>query len=101
VYKLADPGTISLTKSGVTFITALVIIGTLGTKITGMQWAAILLQVKLFKTPGIIVRRLTVRKQDLRTLYQPISSKERKFLPSIDICYSFVPGVSERYSRSL
>ena len=45
-YKLADPGTIQLTKSGVTFITALVMIATLGAKITKIQWIAIVIQVR-------------------------------------------------------
>lgn len=42
---MADPGTIQLTKSGVTFITALVMIATLNTKISKIQWIAILMQV--------------------------------------------------------
>ncbi|KAK2059458.1 UDP-galactose transporter [Colletotrichum caudatum] len=44
-YKMADPGTIQLTKSGVTFITALVMIATLNTKISKTQWIAILMQI--------------------------------------------------------
>ncbi|KAK1979657.1 UDP-galactose transporter [Colletotrichum cereale] len=44
-YKMADPGTIQLTKSGVTFITALVMIATLNTKISKIQWIAILMQI--------------------------------------------------------
>ncbi|KAK9435766.1 UDP-galactose transporter [Metarhizium brunneum] len=44
-YQVADPATISLTKSGVTGITALVLMFTLDTKITGTQWLAIVLQV--------------------------------------------------------
>ncbi|TAQ89874.1 hypothetical protein B7494_g1813 [Chlorociboria aeruginascens] len=44
-FKLADPGTIQLTKSGVTFITALVMIFTLGSKITKVQWIAIVIQI--------------------------------------------------------
>lgn len=44
-YKLADPGTISLAKSGVTLITALVMIVALGTRIGKIQWSAISLQV--------------------------------------------------------
>ncbi|KID68077.1 UDP-galactose transporter, partial [Metarhizium hybridum] len=44
-YQVADPATISLTKSGVTCITALVLMFTLDTKITGTQWLAIVLQV--------------------------------------------------------
>ncbi|KAH8819502.1 UDP-galactose transporter [Xylogone sp. PMI_703] len=44
-YKVADPGTIQLTKSGVTFITALVMIFTLGSKITKIQWIAIVIQI--------------------------------------------------------
>ncbi|KHO11536.1 PLC-like phosphodiesterase, TIM beta/alpha-barrel domain protein [Metarhizium robertsii ARSEF 23] len=43
-YQVADPATISLTKSGVTCITALVLMFTLDTKITGTQWLAIVLQ---------------------------------------------------------
>ncbi|RFU28397.1 hypothetical protein B7463_g7933, partial [Scytalidium lignicola] len=44
-YKVADPGTIQLTKSGVTFITALVMIFTLGARITKIQWIAIVIQI--------------------------------------------------------
>ncbi|KAK1964718.1 UDP-galactose transporter [Colletotrichum sublineola] len=44
-YKMADPGTIQLTKSGVTFITALVMIATLNTKISKIQWIAIVMQI--------------------------------------------------------
>ncbi|KAM0324835.1 hypothetical protein ACHAQA_007801 [Verticillium albo-atrum] len=44
-YKMADPGTIQLTKSGVTFITALVMIATLNTKVSRIQWIAIVLQI--------------------------------------------------------
>ncbi|KID96988.1 UDP-galactose transporter, partial [Metarhizium majus ARSEF 297] len=44
-YQVADPATISLTKSGVTCVTALVLMFTLNTKITGIQWLAIVLQV--------------------------------------------------------
>ncbi|KID81920.1 UDP-galactose transporter [Metarhizium guizhouense ARSEF 977] len=43
-YQVADPATISLTKSGVTCVTALVLMFTLNTKITGIQWLAIALQ---------------------------------------------------------
>ena len=46
-YKMADLGTIQLTKSGVTFITALVMIITLGSKISRIQWIAIIIQVAL------------------------------------------------------
>jgi len=42
---MADPGTIQLTKSGVTFITALVMIGALGAKVSKTQWIAIIIQV--------------------------------------------------------
>ncbi|KAH8814816.1 UDP-galactose transporter [Xylogone sp. PMI_703] len=44
-YKVADPGTIQLTKSGVTFITALVMTCTLSSKITKIQWIAIVIQL--------------------------------------------------------
>ncbi|ETN41475.1 uncharacterized protein HMPREF1541_03411 [Cyphellophora europaea CBS 101466] len=45
LFELADPGTISLIKSGITLITALVLMLTLGTKIAKLQWIAIALQV--------------------------------------------------------
>jgi hypothetical protein len=45
LYRLADPGTIQLVKSGGTLITALVIWICLGTKVVRMQWIAIFLQV--------------------------------------------------------
>lgn len=46
LYKLADPGTVQLVRSGVTFITAFVMIATLKTKISKIQWIAIILQVR-------------------------------------------------------
>jgi hypothetical protein len=42
-YKMADPGTIQLTKSGATLITALVMIVTINNKISKIQWIAILM----------------------------------------------------------
>ena len=45
-YKLADPGTIQLVKSGVTFITALVMMVVLNTAISKTQWVAIAVQVR-------------------------------------------------------
>jgi hypothetical protein len=47
LYKLADPGTIQLIKSGITLVTALVLWFTLGTRIAKLQWIAIMLQVSL------------------------------------------------------
>jgi hypothetical protein len=44
-YKMADPGTIQLTKSGVTLITALVMIATLNQQVSKTQWMAITMQV--------------------------------------------------------
>ncbi|KAE8451413.1 hypothetical protein EG329_004042 [Mollisiaceae sp. DMI_Dod_QoI] len=44
-YKLADPGTIALTRAGVIFITACVMVVTLGTKISKIQWLAIIIQL--------------------------------------------------------
>lgn len=44
-YKLADPGTIALTRSGVIFITAFVMVTTLRTNISTVQWVAIVIQV--------------------------------------------------------
>jgi len=44
-YKLADPGTIALTRSGVIFITAFVMVTTLRSKISTVQWVAIVIQV--------------------------------------------------------
>jgi ABC-type Fe3+-siderophore transport system permease subunit len=48
LYKLADPGTIQLIRSGVTLITALVMLFTLGTRIGKLQWMAIIMQVCVF-----------------------------------------------------
>lgn len=45
LYKLADPGTIQLIKSGITLVTALVLWFTLGSKIAKLQWIAIMTQV--------------------------------------------------------
>ncbi|KAF2101116.1 hypothetical protein NA57DRAFT_55176 [Rhizodiscina lignyota] len=50
LYRLSDPGTISLIKSGGTLITALVMYMCLGTKLVKGQWLSILLQVS-----GLIV----------------------------------------------
>ena len=50
LYKIADPGTISLIKSSITLVTALLTRFTLGTKIAKFQWAAIVIQVS-----GIII----------------------------------------------
>lgn len=43
-YKLADPGTIQLLKSGITLVTALVMLFALGTRIVKLQWIAIIIQ---------------------------------------------------------
>ena len=45
LFKLADPGTIQLIKSGITLITALVLMLTLGTRIARLQWVAIGFQI--------------------------------------------------------
>jgi drug/metabolite transporter (DMT)-like permease len=47
LYKLADPGTVQLVRSGVTFITALVMVVTLKSKISKIQWISIIIQVCL------------------------------------------------------
>lgn len=44
-YKEADPGTIALVKSGVTVVTAAVMIATVGTRLSRMQWTAIVMQL--------------------------------------------------------
>jgi len=44
-YKQADPGTIALIKSGITVVTALVMITALGSSVAGLQWTAIVLQL--------------------------------------------------------
>jgi hypothetical protein len=58
-YKMADPGTIQLTKSGVTLITALVMIATLNQQVSKTQWMAIAMQVWL----------------NLQTLQEPLTDK--------------------------
>ncbi|PNS19648.1 UDP-galactose transporter [Sphaceloma murrayae] len=45
LYQLADPGTISLVRSGITLITALNLLITTGQKIYKRQWIAILFQI--------------------------------------------------------
>ena len=45
-YKLADPGTIQLLKSGITLVTALVMLFALGTRIVKLQWIAIITQAR-------------------------------------------------------
>ena len=47
-YKLADPGTIQLLKSGITLVTALVMLFALGTRIVKLQWIAIIIQAGAF-----------------------------------------------------
>ncbi|KAM4060136.1 nucleotide-sugar transporter [Hirsutella rhossiliensis] len=44
-YHLADPGTVQLSKTGGTLITAIIMASTLKTAISRTQWAAVLLQV--------------------------------------------------------
>ncbi|KAL2071809.1 hypothetical protein VTL71DRAFT_13044 [Oculimacula yallundae] len=44
-YKLADPGTIALVRSGVIFITALIMVLALGADISKIQWTAIIIQL--------------------------------------------------------
>ncbi|KAG4441639.1 hypothetical protein IFR05_002846 [Cadophora sp. M221] len=44
-YKLADPGTIALVRSGVIFITALIMVLALGSDISKIQWTAIIIQL--------------------------------------------------------
>ncbi|TQV90396.1 cmp-sialic acid transporter [Cordyceps javanica] len=44
-YRLADPATIQLTRSGVTFITAMVMRFMLHAQITGKQWLSLVMQV--------------------------------------------------------
>lgn len=46
-YRLADPATVQLTKSGVTCITALVLIVVMRVKVSRVQWLAIVMQVSL------------------------------------------------------
>ena len=45
LFRLADPGTISLVRSGITLITALNLLITAGTKISKRQWLAIVFQI--------------------------------------------------------
>ncbi|KAK0109322.1 hypothetical protein ONS96_003141 [Cadophora gregata f. sp. sojae] len=44
-YKLADPGTIALVRSGVIFITALIMVFALGADVSKVQWTAIIIQL--------------------------------------------------------
>ncbi|KAH9217737.1 nucleotide-sugar transporter-domain-containing protein, partial [Leptodontidium sp. 2 PMI_412] len=44
-YKLADPGTIALIRSGVIFITALIMVLAIGADISKIQWTAIIIQL--------------------------------------------------------
>lgn len=46
-YRLADPATVQLTKSGVACITALVLIVVMRVKVSRVQWLAIVIQVSL------------------------------------------------------
>jgi hypothetical protein len=58
---MADPGTIQLTKSGVTLITALVMIATLNQQVSKTQWMAITMQVLIKTSPQTLRnRRLTI-----------------------------------------
>ena len=50
-YKVADPGTIQLLKSGITLITALVMLFVLGTRIVKLQWIAIITQARVLVMP--------------------------------------------------
>ncbi|QDS73223.1 hypothetical protein FKW77_003564 [Venturia effusa] len=52
LYELADPGTIQLVRSGITLATGLVLWFALGSKISNLQWIALMLQ-----TCGLVVTR--------------------------------------------
>ena len=69
-YKLADPGTIQLLKSGVTLITALVMLFALGTRIVKLQWIAIVIQAG---APEIFTGLATNASTDLWSDGHPIS----------------------------
>ena len=69
-YKLADPGTIQLLKSGVTLITALVMLFALGTRIVKLQWIAIVIQAG---APDIFTGLVTNAPTDLWSDGHPIS----------------------------
>lgn len=49
-YKIADPGTIQLLKSGITLVTALVMFFALGARIVKLQWIAIITQAGALQT---------------------------------------------------
>lgn len=49
-YKIADPGTIQLLKSGITLVTALVMFFALGSRIVKLQWIAIITQAGALQT---------------------------------------------------
>jgi hypothetical protein len=44
IFQWADGGNINLIKAGSTFVSALVLLGLLGRRISGVQWAAVLIQ---------------------------------------------------------
>ncbi|KAK3078881.1 hypothetical protein LTS18_006379 [Coniosporium uncinatum] len=86
LYRLADPGTIQLIKSGTTLITALVIYCFLGTRIVRGQWLAILLQVC-----GIVV-----------TQYDPKSGAAYPLATYVVLLFqTFISAVSSVYNQTL
>lgn len=69
-YKLADPGTIQLLKSGITLVTALVMLFALGSRIVKLQWIAIIIQARTLQGSN---KSITNRATDLWSHGNPIS----------------------------
>ncbi|KAI9151909.1 CMP-sialic acid transporter 1 [Paramyrothecium foliicola] len=85
-YKMADPGTIQLTKSGVTLITALVMIATLGARVSKIQWMAIAMQIS-----GLVV-----------TQYQPDTGSTYSLQTYLILLFQvFLSALSGVYNQAL
>ncbi|KAF2839219.1 hypothetical protein M501DRAFT_772361 [Patellaria atrata CBS 101060] len=86
LYRLADPGTIQLIKSGITLITALVLYYGVGTRIVKTQWVAIFLQIA-----GVVV-----------TQYRPgVGAPYAASTYLILIFKTFLSATSSVYNQSL
>ncbi len=70
-YKLADPGTIQLLKSGITLVTALVMLFALGSRIVKLQWIAIIIQAGVLEA---FTKSATNETTDLWSYGNPVSS---------------------------
>ena len=97
-YKLADPGTIQLLKSGITLVTALVMLFALGTRIVKLQWIAIITQAGALQGLSKLATDMTA---DLWPYGDPISPRHRYLVSLFNLCATHLSNFSQRVRRSL